>query len=136
MSEPLASVASTTSTPRERPLITRLRRGKLAGSGGAPRLAHPATGPFERGAIRASFNALRQFGPCHAAKACARSCKNFCGPAESLQQCKKDTRGCPRDELQRSPSLDPSVDLHPELGLLRFLRACEPGPRPRPVQRC
>ena len=36
ISEPLASAASTTSTPRASPLIRRLRRGKLAASGGVP----------------------------------------------------------------------------------------------------
>ena len=36
MSEPLSSAASTTTVPRARPLINRLRRGKWKASGGAP----------------------------------------------------------------------------------------------------
>ena len=36
MSEPDESVASTTSTPRDSPLIRRLRRGKWSRSGGVP----------------------------------------------------------------------------------------------------
>ncbi len=34
ISEPLAGLASTTSTPSESPLMMRLRRGKFTGSGG------------------------------------------------------------------------------------------------------
>ena len=36
MSEPERAAASTTSTPRDRPDISRLRRGKLCGAGGVP----------------------------------------------------------------------------------------------------
>ncbi|MCY1457875.1 hypothetical protein D9M71_752030 [compost metagenome] len=35
INEPLAMLASTTSTPRDRPLMMRLRRGKFAGRGPA-----------------------------------------------------------------------------------------------------
>ncbi len=45
ISEPDSSAASTTSVPREMPAISRLRRGKLSGTGGAPSGYSLATSP-------------------------------------------------------------------------------------------
>ena len=45
MSDPEESVASTTSTPRESPLTSRLRRGKFCFSGGVPIANSESTRP-------------------------------------------------------------------------------------------
>ena len=59
ISEPLAGLASTTSTPSESPLMMRLRRGKFAGSGGLSSGSSETSAPPPSTMRRASLVAAR-----------------------------------------------------------------------------
>ncbi len=72
MSEPDETVASTTSTPRARPLMIRLRRGKFPASGGVPARIRSRRVPQPRSRGRGPGSARDRPGraPCRSRRSC------------------------------------------------------------------